>query len=63
MLEARDRVGGRVHSYRGDFACPVDLGASIITGTEVRNGSAVCMLAGPGPSYEDLLGAWLFGCS
>ena len=29
MLEARDRVGGRVHSYhQGGFTVPVDLGAS-----------------------------------
>lgn len=33
VLEARDRVGGRVHSYRGPFSAPVDLGASLITGT------------------------------
>ncbi len=34
VLEARDRVGGRVHSYSdGGFSGPVDLGASIITGT------------------------------
>ncbi|EIE23206.1 amine oxidase, partial [Coccomyxa subellipsoidea C-169] len=34
VLEARDRVGGRVHSYSdGGFSAPVDLGASIITGT------------------------------
>lgn len=36
VLEARARMGGRVHSYRGDFSCDVDLGASIITGTQVR---------------------------
>ena len=35
VLEARERIGGRVHSYRGDFSCDVDLGASIITGTQV----------------------------
>lgn len=35
VLEARDRVGGRVHSYQqGGFTAPVDLGASIITGIE-----------------------------
>ncbi|PRW44477.1 lysine-specific histone demethylase 1-like protein 3 isoform A [Chlorella sorokiniana] len=35
VLEARDRVGGRVHSFQGDgFTAPVDLGASIITGIE-----------------------------
>jgi hypothetical protein len=34
VLEARDRVGGRVHSYSGGgFSAAVDLGASIITGT------------------------------
>jgi hypothetical protein len=34
VLEARDRVGGRVHSYQGGgFAAPIDLGASLITGT------------------------------
>lgn len=33
VLEARDRVGGRVHSYQDEgFTAPVDLGASIITG-------------------------------
>ncbi|KAL4433102.1 hypothetical protein ABPG77_006529 [Micractinium sp. CCAP 211/92] len=35
VLEARERVGGRVHSYQGDgFTAPVDLGASIITGID-----------------------------
>lgn len=34
VLEARDRVGGRVHSYQGSgFSAPVDLGASLVTGT------------------------------
>eukprot|EP00878_Enallax_costatus_P019801 GHUV01020904.1.p1 GENE.GHUV01020904.1~~GHUV01020904.1.p1 ORF type:complete len:1234 (+),score=527.47 GHUV01020904.1:96-3797(+) len=33
VLEARERVGGRVHSYQGDFAAPVDLGASLVIGT------------------------------
>ncbi len=34
VLEARDRVGGRVHSFSGaGFSAPIDLGASIITGT------------------------------
>ncbi len=34
VLEARARVGGRVYTHRGDgFSVPVDLGASIITGT------------------------------
>jgi len=34
--------GGRVHSYSGPFAAPVDLGASLITGTaaDVREGLA-----------------------
>lgn len=42
MVEARDRVGGRVHSYTGPFAAPVDLGASLITGTaaDVHEGLA-----------------------
>jgi len=39
VLEARDRVGGRVHTLRdAGFACPVDLGASLITGTQVHLG-------------------------
>ena len=34
VLEARDRVGGRVHSYTGGgFSGLIDLGASLITGT------------------------------
>jgi hypothetical protein len=34
VLEARDRVGGRVNSAcLPGFDCPADLGASIITGT------------------------------
>ncbi|KAF8072835.1 LDL3 [Scenedesmus sp. PABB004] len=33
VLEARERVGGRVHSHTGDFAAPVDLGASLVAGT------------------------------
>jgi len=34
VLEARERVGGRVYTHRGSgFSVPVDLGASIITGT------------------------------
>lgn len=33
VLEARDRVGGRVHTLTGQgFSASVDLGASIITG-------------------------------
>lgn len=37
VLEARERVGGRVHTLRdARFAAPVDLGASLITGTRVR---------------------------
>ena len=36
VLEARDTAGGRVQSSScAAFSCPVDLGASIITGTEV----------------------------
>ena len=34
VLEARGRVGGRVHTDRNSLSVPVDLGASIITGTE-----------------------------
>lgn len=34
VLEARDRVGGRVHTDRSSLSVPVDLGASIITGVE-----------------------------
>ena len=32
VLEARDRVGGRVHTHPDAIGVPVDLGASIITG-------------------------------
>ena len=36
VLEARSRVGGRVQTQQsGGLTAPVDLGASIITGTEV----------------------------
>jgi monoamine oxidase len=36
VIEARDRVGGRINSYTGKkFNAPCDLGASIITGREV----------------------------
>ena len=36
VLEARTRVGGRVHTHSGGgFSVPIDLGASIITGTSV----------------------------
>ncbi|CAL9066506.1 unnamed protein product [Musa banksii] len=34
VLEARDRVGGRVYTDRSSLSVPVDLGASIITGVE-----------------------------
>nr|XP_024401008.1 lysine-specific histone demethylase 1 homolog 3-like isoform X3 [Physcomitrium patens] len=34
IVEARDRVGGRVYTDRTTFSAPVDLGASIITGVE-----------------------------
>lgn len=34
ILEARNRVGGRVYTDRSTFSAPVDLGASIITGVE-----------------------------
>lgn len=36
VLEARDRVGGRVQTQQdGGLSASVDLGASIITGTEI----------------------------
>lgn len=36
VLEARERIGGRVHTHQGDgLTAGVDLGASIITGTAV----------------------------
>ncbi|ERN16321.1 hypothetical protein AMTR_s00182p00016710 [Amborella trichopoda] len=34
ILEARNRIGGRVHTDRSSLSVPVDLGASIITGVE-----------------------------
>ncbi|CAN1127186.1 Lysine-specific histone demethylase 1 homolog 3 [Linum perenne] len=34
IIEARSRIGGRVHTDRSSFSVPVDLGASIITGVE-----------------------------
>eukprot|EP00268_Persea_americana_P005391 TRINITY_DN11803_c0_g1_i1.p1 TRINITY_DN11803_c0_g1~~TRINITY_DN11803_c0_g1_i1.p1 ORF type:complete len:2279 (+),score=554.97 TRINITY_DN11803_c0_g1_i1:810-7646(+) len=34
VLEARDRIGGRVHTDHSSLSVPVDLGASIITGVE-----------------------------
>ncbi|KAK3165357.1 hypothetical protein QOZ80_1AG0032170 [Eleusine coracana subsp. coracana] len=34
VLEARDRIGGRVYTDRTSLSVPVDLGASIITGIE-----------------------------
>lgn len=33
VLEARGRVGGRIQTERGTFSAPVELGASLITGT------------------------------
>ena len=36
ILEGRDRVGGRVVTDRSTFSVPVDLGASLITGTGVN---------------------------
>jgi hypothetical protein len=38
VLEARKRVGGRVHTDKKSFSAPVDLGASIITGIEADVG-------------------------
>lgn len=34
VLEARNRIGGRVYTDRASLSVPVDLGASIITGVE-----------------------------
>lgn len=34
VLEARDRVGGRVHTVEGALSVPVDFGAQLCTGTE-----------------------------
>ncbi|XP_024379447.1 lysine-specific histone demethylase 1 homolog 3 isoform X2 [Physcomitrium patens] len=34
IVEARERVGGRVYTDKKTFSAPVDLGASIITGVE-----------------------------
>ena len=34
ILEARNRIGGRVYTDRSSLSVPVDLGASIITGVE-----------------------------
>ncbi|KAK9713904.1 hypothetical protein RND81_06G058100 [Saponaria officinalis] len=34
VLEARSRIGGRVHTDHSSLSVPVDLGASIITGVE-----------------------------
>ena len=36
VLEARDRVGGRVHTDGSSLSVPVDMGASIITGCAQR---------------------------
>ena len=38
MLEAQDRIGGRICTDVTTFNTPVDLGASIITGIECVNG-------------------------
>ena len=43
VLEARERVGGRVYTqHGGGFTAPVDLGASIITGTEPSVEKGLC---------------------
>ena len=34
VLEARDRIGGRVFTDKSTFAAPIDLGASLITGIQ-----------------------------
>eukprot|EP00803_Ostreobium_quekettii_P007723 evm.model.scf_798EXC.5 EVM.evm.TU.scf_798EXC.5 scf_798EXC:43211-52740(-) len=38
VLEAQQRVGGRIWTDTDTFSVPVDLGASIITGAELANG-------------------------
>eukprot|EP00899_Mesostigma_viride_P019062 jgi/Mesvir1/27157/Mv20821-RA.1 len=38
VLEARDRVGGRVNTDKSTFSAPVDLGAMLITGVSADQG-------------------------
>ncbi|CAK9230419.1 unnamed protein product [Sphagnum jensenii] len=72
VLEARDRVGGRVYTDRSTFSAPVDLGASIITGVEAdvaterradpsallckQLGLALTTLRGDCPLYDSVTG-------
>src|SRR5258708_22925499 len=39
VLEARERIGGRVHTDRSSFGVPVELGAQYVQGTERNDGS------------------------
>src|SRR5262249_34922011 len=39
VLEARDRIGGRIHTDRSTFGVPVELGAQYIQGTRRRDGT------------------------
>ncbi len=42
VLEARERVGGRVYTNRDTLGAPVDLGASIVTGTRGNPITTLC---------------------
>lgn len=55
VLEARQRVGGRVHTDTTSLSAPVDLGASIITG-----GASLRVLGSLGESWL-LVGAVALG--
>ena len=39
VLEARDRIGGRIHTDRSTFGIPIELGAQYIQGTQHRDGT------------------------
>jgi len=39
VLEARERIGGRIHTDRSTFGVPVELGAQYIQGTRRRDGT------------------------
>lgn len=41
VLEARDRVGGRVHTVEGALSVPVDFGAQLCTGTKADVGRSI----------------------
>eukprot|EP00210_Caulerpa_lentillifera_P000544 g525.t1 len=48
VLEGRDRIGGRIYTDYNTFSTPVDLGASIITGTDLDpSGKSPCDPCGP----------------